>query len=102
MAIRISLVGWRVSRMHKLTALAVKNAGPGRHGDGGCLWLQVGPTGTKAWLFRYMIEGRARAMGLGSAETFSLKEARERAKRPKAVALYRRQRPPHRHQKFGT
>jgi len=66
--------------MHKLTALAVKNAGPGRHGDGGGLWLQVGPTGTKAWLFRYMIDGRARAMGLGSADTFSLKEARERAR----------------------
>jgi Arm domain-containing DNA-binding protein len=56
--------------MHKLTALAVKNAGPGRHGDGGGLWLQVGPTGTKAWLFRYMIDGRARAMGLGSALPF--------------------------------
>jgi hypothetical protein len=66
--------------MHKLTALAVKNASPGRHGDGGGLWLQVGPTGTKAWLFRYMIDGRARAMGLGSADTFSLKEARERAR----------------------
>jgi integrase len=66
--------------MHKLTALAVKNAGPGRHGDGGGLWLQVGQTGTKAWLFRYMIDGRARAMGLGSAETFSLREARERAR----------------------
>jgi integrase len=66
--------------MHKLTALAVKNARPGRHGDGGGLWLQVGPTGTKAWLFRYMIDGRARAMGLGAADTFSLKEARERAR----------------------
>ena len=66
--------------MQKLTTLAVKNAGPGRHGDGGGLWLQVGPTGTKSWLFRYMIDGRARAMGLGSAHTFSLKEARERAR----------------------
>ena len=47
---------------------------------GGGLWLQVGPTRAKAWLFRYMIDGRARAMGLGSAETFSLKEARERAR----------------------
>ena len=73
--------------MHKLTALGVKNAGPGRHGDGGGLWLQVGPTGTKSWLFRYMIDGRARAMGLGSADTFSLKEARERARAARQYLL---------------
>jgi Arm DNA-binding domain len=66
--------------MHKLPALAVKTAKPGRHGDGGGLWLQVGPTGTKSWLFRYMLDGQAHAMGLGSANTFTLKEARERAR----------------------
>jgi integrase len=58
---------------------------PGRYGDGGGLWLQVsqlddGKPVTKSWLFRYMINGRARQMGLGSVETFSLKEARDRAR----------------------
>jgi integrase len=53
---------------------------PGRYGDGGGLWLQVSQWGTKAWLFRYMIKGRARQMGLGDIATFSLKEARERAR----------------------
>jgi integrase len=40
----------------------------------------VSKWGTKAWLFRYMLDGRAREMGLGSVDTFSLKEARERAR----------------------
>lgn len=52
----------------------------GRYGDGDGLWLQVGPTGTKAWLLRYMIDGKAREMGLGPLSVFSLAEARERAR----------------------
>lgn len=48
----------------------------GRYADGGGLYLQVGPTGTKSWLFRYMLDGKSRQMGLGSVNTFSLKEAR--------------------------
>jgi integrase len=58
---------------------------PGRYGDGGGLWLQVSQLDeskpvTKSWLFRYMINGRARQMGLGPVHTFSLKEARELAR----------------------
>ena len=33
---------------------------PGRYYDGGGLALQVGPTGGKAWLFRYQRQGRER------------------------------------------
>lgn len=67
--------------INKLTAQGVRAMDKrGRYGDGGGLWLQVSAYGTKAWLFRYMINGRARQMGLGSVETFSLKEARERAR----------------------
>ena len=61
---------------------------PGRYGDGGGLWLQVSKTGkhvTKAWLFRFMLNGRARQMGLGSINTFSLAEARERAKKARQL-----------------
>jgi integrase len=68
----------------KLSAVGVaKLKKPGRYGDGGGLWLQVteGTSGpTKCWLFRYMLDGRARAMGLGPLDTFSLAEARERAR----------------------
>jgi integrase len=52
---------------------------PGRFGDGNGLYLQVGPNGGKAWLFRYKIGGRARAMGLGSVSLVSLAQARDKA-----------------------
>lgn len=56
---------------------------PGRYGDGGGLYLQVSQVGenvTKSWLFRFMIDGTARQMGLGSVNTFSLAEARDAAR----------------------
>ncbi|WP_366655397.1 integrase arm-type DNA-binding domain-containing protein [Fodinicurvata sp. EGI_FJ10296] len=52
---------------------------PGRYGDGGNLWLNVGPTGAKSWLVRYRFQGRARVMGVGSVDLVSLAEAREKA-----------------------
>jgi integrase len=64
----------------KLTATAVSNAKePGLYGDGHGLYLQVSAFDTKAWVFRYMIDGRARKMGLGPLHTVSLAEARKRA-----------------------
>jgi integrase len=64
----------------KLTKLQVMHAKPGRYGDGGGLWLQVGPTGGKSWLLRYQRHGKAHWMGLGSADTLTLAQARERAR----------------------
>ena len=52
---------------------------PGRYGDGNGLYLQVGPSGTKAWLFRYKAGGRERFMGLGSPDLVSLAQARAKA-----------------------
>jgi integrase len=74
--------------MGKLTALTVQRAKRGRYGDGDGLYLQVGPTGTKSWFFRYRLRGGvssngrplSREMGLGSLSTFTLAEARERAR----------------------
>jgi integrase len=48
------------------------------------LYLQVEPAGdgqgiTKSWICRYMLDGRARSMGLGPSELVSLGEARDRA-----------------------
>ena len=63
-----------------LTALRVKNAKPGRYGDGNGLFLLVRPNGTKFWLLRYrMPGGKQREMGLGSADLFPLADARQRA-----------------------
>ena len=52
---------------------------PGLYSDGGGLYLQVGPSGSKSWILRFMLHGRARAMGLGPVHTISLAEARELA-----------------------
>jgi integrase len=66
----------------KLTALKVeKTTRPGLYNDGGGLYLRVAPRGSKGWIFRYKINGRTRDMGLGSVDTFGLKQARERARR---------------------
>jgi hypothetical protein len=44
----------------------------------------VSSYGTKSWVYRFMVAGRSREMGLGSVDTFTLKEARERARMPAA------------------
>ena len=73
---------------NKLTPLKVARLKqPGRYGDGHGLWLQVSEQGSKAWLFRYMRDGRARQMGLGALHTVSLQEARARARLARQVLL---------------
>lgn len=44
--------------------------------DGKGLSIRVMPTGTKTWVFRYMIDGTARRMTLGTYPTIPLSEAR--------------------------
>jgi integrase len=71
-----------------LIALDVERAKePGYYSDGGGLYLLVGPRGTKSWIFRYRVPApdkprgsRLRYMGLGSCGTYTLAEARERAR----------------------
>jgi integrase len=66
-----------IGRLSSLTVTrAVK---PGMHADGGGLYLLVGPTGAKSWIYRFMLNGRAREMGLGPLHTISLSGARQRA-----------------------
>jgi integrase len=73
---------------NKLAALeVVKKKKPGRYSDGHGLWLQISSSGTKAWLFRYMIDGRARHMGLGPLHTVTLAEARVRARQARQLIL---------------
>lgn len=59
-----------------LTALKVKNAGPGRHTDAHGLQLLVRPSGSRSWVLRYQHKGRCREYGLGPAHDVSLAEAR--------------------------
>jgi integrase len=66
--------------LQKLTPLAVSKASkPGLYGDGGGLYLQIGPTGSKSWLFRFMLNGKSREMGLGPLHTINMTEARAKA-----------------------
>ncbi len=47
--------------------------------DGGGLYLQVQAAGTKAWLFRFTLHGKASWIGVGPFPLISLAEARQRA-----------------------
>ncbi|HEY1926247.1 MAG TPA: Arm DNA-binding domain-containing protein, partial [Caulobacteraceae bacterium] len=75
--------------VERLNSLSVTRAkAPGLYADGRGLYLRVGETtaqggdeamvGPKSWVFRYMLNGRARYMGLGSLDTVTLAEARDR------------------------
>ena len=65
-----------------LTPLAVKNAKPGRHADGAGLHLLVKETGARSWVYRFMLKGKSRDVGLGAAagaDAISLAVARDLA-----------------------
>ena len=64
----------------KLSARAVATLKePGRHSDGGGLYLVVDPSGAKRWLFMFRWQGKLKEMGLGGVTSVSLAKARERA-----------------------
>lgn len=67
-------------RVRILNARQVEKATePGYYFDGAGLYLQIAKGGSKSWILRYALNGKAREMGLGSLVTFSLAEARLRA-----------------------
>ena len=67
-------------RTGRLSALRVRQQTKvGVHADGRGLYLQVSPTGTKSWLYRFMRSGRERWMGLGPYPDVSLADARDKA-----------------------
>jgi integrase len=49
------------------------------HPDGLGLYLHVSATGARSWIYRFMLDGRARHMGLGPTHIVSLAEARAEA-----------------------
>ncbi|MGN6517079.1 MAG: Arm DNA-binding domain-containing protein, partial [Rhizomicrobium sp.] len=70
--------------VNRLTAVTVTKLNtPGLYFDGDGLLLKVmqgRDALTKSWVFRYRFDGKRRDMGLGPLRTFSLMEARERAR----------------------
>src|SRR5215469_7920965 len=74
----------------RLKAVTVAKARkPGMLADGGGLYLRVGPTGAKSWIFRYRRDGRLHDMGLGPLHTISLADARELAQDCRKLRLKR-------------
>lgn len=77
-----------------LTVRQIANAKPGRHSDGGGLYLLVKPSGSRSWILRVQHKGRRRDFGLGSAivesitvdlplqsrKSLTLAQAREKAR----------------------
>jgi integrase len=78
---------WEPEAMAKLNVKSVMSAKPGRHGDGGGLYLIVKPTLARSWILRVVVDGRRRDIGLGSIAKLSLAEARERAAELRKHAL---------------
>jgi integrase len=72
---------------NRLTAVGVRRLGPGRHGDGNGLYLEVDPSGVgRRWFLRTLVHGHRRDIGLGPTTLVSLAEAREMAARLRKVA----------------
>jgi len=54
--------------LHKLTARQAETiVKPGRHSDGGGLYLFISGDGRRRWTFLYTWRGKLREAGLGSA-----------------------------------
>jgi integrase len=65
---------------NRLTAIKVAKATKmGMLADGHGLYLRIGPTGAKSWVFRYRRDGRLHDVGLGPLHTVGLADARGRA-----------------------
>lgn len=75
-----SEMGKRVRMRLSAVGIKAKNE-PGYYADGDGLYLQVSASGSKSWILRFMLNKRSRDMGLGSTSTYTLAEAREKARK---------------------
>ena len=48
----------------------------GYYPDGAGLYLQVSASGSKSWIFRFVLQGKERQMGLGPCRAVTLADAR--------------------------
>jgi integrase len=66
--------------LNKLTDREVRSQKkPGRHADGGGLYLRVTPGGSRSWVFMTASGGKRSEIGLGAVSALSLQEARRLA-----------------------
>jgi Arm DNA-binding domain len=78
--------GYMARTINRLSPRFVNTAKkPGRHADGGNLYLIVDKGGAKRWMLLYRWRGRRREMGLGGASAVSVAKARELAGKYRAL-----------------
>jgi hypothetical protein len=66
--------------IHRLPERTIKNLkAVGRHADGNGLYLSISANGGRRWTFLYLINGKQREMGFGSAAKVTAEEARAKA-----------------------
>ncbi|THF92946.1 MAG: DUF4102 domain-containing protein [Sulfitobacter sp. SK025] len=70
----------------QLKAAFVRSAPPGRHTDGGGLYLYVSHSGARRWVLRITVRGKRRDFSLGSAMVVSLADARGIAHEYRVIA----------------
>jgi integrase len=69
----------RQAKQEMLSAIQLKTLKPGKHYDGGGLYLNVELSGSRSWILRTVVRGKRRELGLGGLATTSLAEARKEA-----------------------
>jgi hypothetical protein len=67
-----------------------KRRTPGRHCDGGGLYLDVKPNGGGYWYFRYGFGGKPYQLHLGPLHSATLRQARKRAAEARALLAQRK------------
>lgn len=73
-------------QLNRLTARKVAAlADPGRHADGGGLYLSISKDGRRRWVFLFRWRGKLREMGLGTPRDVPLARAREAATRAREL-----------------
>lgn len=72
--------------MDKLSDVKLRNlAEPGKHFDGGGLYLEVTPAGGRYWRLKYRFAGKEKRLAFGVYPEVSLKVARERRADARAI-----------------
>jgi hypothetical protein len=70
---------------NRLSAIGLATRPPGFHADGRGLYFSVSGSGSRSWIFRYMLRGKSRDMGLGPFPDVGLAGARAKAEDARAL-----------------
>jgi integrase len=73
----------KINRLNARAAATI--SAPGRHADGGGLYLSISANGGRRWVFLYRWRGTTIELGLGSARDVTLAQARELAAENRAL-----------------